>query len=469
MSIKKFPVFLGGVSGAGSAWGVSGLKGGFWAALVFACAVALTGCFSDDKVAGGDDFPNSVEPLGKSSAEETSDTSSWNGHEEAPATPPESYDSTVVPDAPPEEDVGAGKRATSVETGGSLRIQPGFEIAGSLRTFVSLFDSLTGLTRAVRVQTTLAGIEARDTTWYRVQLLPFARRTVRMSGIVTYAGGRAERFSFEDADGDSVLSPQTGSRNLARARFVVSLEAGRTEERTVVLSAGPDRLFATRGDNVLRSVETVLRADGDTLVHLKLSPVPGDSVVRDPQRDSTRVDVVHRIASDSVRVEQTYRAQVHADSARNRALRFRRVVTTAAGTTETVALGRDSLPDFAAGDTGFVKVTFTSTLSSDTLASAKATYRVVLSDTAGRHAGNRLLAVEREKLYRFGSVSKRFYRLTPSAPVPFGSFARSGDLKVRLDFRAGGWIEYLGTSSGTGLTGTVNFTASGAITTVPAL
>lgn len=448
-----------------------------WPILAFALSWILAGCFQDERVAGGDDFPNSVETLGKGAAGETSDSTEWNAYREAPSTPPEVYDSTEVPDSAPEESAGSPGKAAVPPDG---RIPPGREISGAVRNVVSAVDGATGLGRAVRVQT-LAGIEARDTTWYRIQLLPPAKKVVRVSGVVTYATGRSERFSFEDADGDSLLPAQAGSANRVRVRFVVEYALGRVEERTFTIAAGPDLAFGSRGDNILYASQTVHRLGSDTLYSLRLRAAnasPSDSAVYDPQRDSGRVEVEQTISTPGVRTTLSYRTVLFADSARNHAVRFRRVVTTARGVTETRLLGRDSLPDFAPGDTGRVRVVFASTVPSDTLESARFEYRVALSDTAGRHSGNRLLRVDREKSFRFGTATGLRYRLSPAAPVASGSFARAGGVDVRVDLRAGGWVGFTGTSAATGFSGTwtgsaggggtVHFDAAGNIVSAPA-
>jgi len=451
------------------------------AAAALTCAsLLLGGCFSDEQVAGGDDFPNSVSTLGKAAATEGSDSTAWNGYEEAPATPPEVYDSTEVPDDAPEESLtkpGAdlGKSAAKPDDW----VPPGKEIAGAVRAVQSLLDPVTGLNRLVRVQKIVRGltagdtIVARDTTWYRTQGLPPARRLVRMSGVVSYPVGRVERFTFEDADGDDLLAPQPGSRNLARARTVIEHALGRVEERTVITAAGPDRVFGTPDDNALHSLDEVQRIGTDTLSILKLRPAGADSVVRDRGRDSARVDVERTVIVAGVRVTETYRSVVKSDTLRNRAERYRRVTTTAAGVTEFAALGRDSVPDFTPGDTGVVRVRFTSTRASDTLASSLAHYRVLLSDSAGRHGRNRLLRVDTEKTYRFGTMLSSRARLWPEAPVAPGGFVREGDLELRVDLRAGGWVGYVGTLSATGFVGiwsdstgaggTVRFNAAGTI------
>src|SRR4051812_17898186 len=54
------------------------------------------------KVAGGDDVPNSVEPLGKKSAAARNDSTDWNGFKSMPRTSPGMYDTTHVPDSVPD-------------------------------------------------------------------------------------------------------------------------------------------------------------------------------------------------------------------------------------------------------------------------------------------------------------------------------------------------------------------------------
>lgn len=456
---------------------------GAWKLPAFAvvcCVLLLAGCFTDEKVAGGDDFPNSVSTLGKAAATEGSDSTSWNGYEEAPATPPEVYDSTEVPDDAPDESLnkpGASLNKSAAKPDGW--VPPGKEIAGAARAIQTLLDPITGLNRLVRVQKIVLGlavgdtIVARDTTWYRTQGLPLVRRMVKMSGVVTYPVGRVERFTFEDADGDELLAPQPNSRNLARARFVVEHALGRVEERTVIMAAGPDRVFGTPDDNALRMLDVVQRVGTDTLLVLKLRPVGADSSVRDGGRDSSRVDVERITMVAGVRVVETYRSVVRKDSLRNRAERYRRVTTTAAGVTEFEPLGRDSVSDFTPGDTGIVRVRFTSTRTTDTLASSLSLYRVRLSDSAGKHDRNRLLRVDTEKVYRLGAIAASRARLWPTVPVAPGAFVREGDLDLRVDLRQGGWVGYVGTLSATGFVGTwtdstgaggaVRFNAAGAI------
>src|SRR4051812_19812576 len=54
------------------------------------------------KVAGGDDVPNSVEPLGKKTASAHDDSADWNGFRTMPKSSPGMYDTTHVPDSVPD-------------------------------------------------------------------------------------------------------------------------------------------------------------------------------------------------------------------------------------------------------------------------------------------------------------------------------------------------------------------------------
>ena len=428
-----------------------------WSAALLAAAM-LSACFSSEGgVAGGDDFPNSVETLGKAAADERADsTEEWNAYRDAPSTPPGVYDSTDAPDGPPENDPPAKRPAevgVAVNLGNaSDRVPPGREIAGAVRAVVQVPDT-GGLVRAVRMQT-LGSIEARDTTWYRTEGVPPARRALRSSGVVTYAGvnARSERFAYEDADGDGVLTP-AGARSLSRARFTVTYPSGRTENRTVVFSAGPDLSFQRSVDNVHRFQETVHVVGGDTVLRITLRPLPGDSAYRDPARAVNHVDVEHVARVAGVTVTRRYRAEVRADSARNRATRFTREVETAAGVTVTELLGRDSMPDFAPGDTGRVRVTFAGADARDSLLSSETVYRVRLADTAQGHAGNRLLGVERDKVFRSGPVAAVRWSLTPVSPVIDGERPRDGDVALRVDLRGGGWVNFVGSADSSGFTG----------------
>lgn len=456
-------------------------------AVVFALALGTSGCTADDRTAGGDDFPNSVETLGKSAAaegDEDAGAEDWNAYDDAPSTPPEMYDSTRAPDAPPEDDSGAATTKAAADALIRLaaqpedRVPPGREIADAVRSVTRTIEA-PGLARAVRVQT-IPGVTARDTTWYRTDsLLPLVeQRVLRVSGEVAYAA-RTERFSFEDADGDSILSARPGSRNLSRARFTVEHANGRVEERVVVMGAGPDRLFDTPEDNALRSLELArYDKEGDTLERLSLRPVAPDSLVRAPGRDSGLVETEHFTAAAGARVTRRYRTLVFADSSRNRALRFTRVRETSAGTFVTEARGRDSLPDFGPGETGVIVERFTPAETgdaADTLASVRTVRRVRLSDEAGKRAGDRLLRIERTRTYRAGAVASLRWILRPASPGRPGEAVRAGEAELRLEWRDGGWIEFTGESDSSGFfgtwtdsrgeSGTVRFDASGSIVT----
>jgi hypothetical protein len=332
------------------------------------------------------------------------------------------------------------------------RIPPGRDISGAVRSV--LRDAVGGgLSRAIRVQTLPAlGVEARDTTWYRLGVGAPIQRIERISGVVSYAD-RSEKFSYEDADGDGILTPLSGSANLALARFTVTHVSGRVEERALVIASGPDRSFRGRSDNTLHSLSHVERVGADTLMRVALAPQSGDTAVFGPSRALSRVEVEHMVDTGGARVTRHYRAIVFADSSRNFLRRYRSVRSDAAGTTETVLLGRDSLPDFAPGDTGRARVTFVSALASDTLERSETVYLVQLSDTAGKSSGNKLLRVDRERVYRFGPAAFSIYRMSPAMPVANGAQPRVGWVELHVDLRPSGWIEFVGEAETSGFIG----------------
>jgi hypothetical protein len=440
-----------------------------WTALAaLAFALTLTGCFSDGNMQGGDDYPNSVEPMGKHAAQERADSSEWNAYRDAPSGAPGMYDTTPVPQDPPSQN--APKRAASLLALPSLEVALGAEIQGAVRTVQSGVDSVPNVLRAVRLQVAALGsFSAVDTTWYKAEGAGF--RLLRVSGRVSYFGDT--RYSiYEDGDGDGFLTPVIGGANVAKIRFTTVFASGRREDKTMWMNAGPDRDFNKSGDNSLMALSKVAVHGLDTLLSLVLSDLDGDGFVFNPLRDSSRVGIESKVMGVGARTELSYRVNVFTDSSRNYAYRYRKVLTTAAGIEETKALGRDSLPDFKAGDSGSVRVRFTSTVAADTLAVSESRYGVLLSGSAGDAAGHRLIQVDREKIFSTGLVSSLRYRLKPAVPVPNGSFARTGALFIRTDLRAGGWVQLTGQAaadiSGTltdseGRSGTIHLRLDGTV------
>jgi hypothetical protein len=415
----------------------------------------LAGCWGAERTAGGDDYPNSVSTLGRTAAEDQNDSTDWNTWRDAPGTPPGVYDSTHVPDSVPrQQDSGMARRAALGDLLADLAgFVPGLDLEGAVRTVDTLSPGAGGERRTVRVQAT-ASFVIRDTTWSAPRAGGgFELR--RVSGRLQLSGGGHRSFSFGDGDGDSVLSPRAGSANVARIRMEKADSTGRVEVVLMRVAAGADLDFNARGDNALLQSETLVLQGVDTLLSRVLKPADGGLVIYDPLRDSNRVEVEQAIRRADGSLEQEfYVSVVFADSGRNYPVRYRRVVTAAAGVTETTLLGRDSLPDFAPGDTGRVRSVFESSVSGDTLARSETEFRVRLSDSAGRPAGNRLLRVERHKLFRSGARAATRYLLRLAAPLPDGERPVAGEIELRVELRPSGWILFTGEAASSGFTGT---------------
>ncbi len=122
-----------------------GLRRGLnWAGWAFAAAflcIALPGCFlqqEDDRRAGAEDFPNTLEPLGKAAASQVAAQSDWNEFDNIPITPTgisEAESSFIEPVAP--------KQAALLKAA-----------ASQAETLLwDLSDTARGLARKVRVKT----------------------------------------------------------------------------------------------------------------------------------------------------------------------------------------------------------------------------------------------------------------------------------------------------------------------------
>jgi hypothetical protein len=425
------------------------------AILAGAVILPLAGCWlASDKVAGGDDYPNSVQTLGRTAADERSDTTDWNGWNDAQGTPPGVYDSTQVPDSVPESS--SDSALLRLAAMGDVLLDPanyvpGFDMPGANRT-VDTLSPVGAERRTVRVQSADLFV-ARDTIWSSLGI-GGKREVRRVSGRLSLTAGGYLAFSFDDDEGDSSLAPRLGLAGTVRVRFTAVSATGRTEEKLLRFSAEPGLLFI-KGRNTLLYARTVVLEGGDTLLTRVLKSADDDGVVYDPARDSNRVEVEQSTRLASGALEQVYYVSVvFGDSGRNYPVRYRRVLTTSAGVTETILLGRDSLPDFSPGDTGRMRAVFSSSVATDTLEASETTYRVKLSDTAGRASGNRLLRVERTKSFRFGDNVLSRYLLVPAVPVPDGMYPRAGSLEMRVDLRPSGWATFSGQATVSGFTGT---------------
>ncbi|MBW8887099.1 MAG: hypothetical protein JF616_04995 [Fibrobacteres bacterium] len=443
----------------------------------------LCGCFAEKntRVAGGDDIPNDVEPLGKHAAAARDDSADWNGFKSAPRTAPGMYDTASVPDSTPDT-AGAGlpqpkrsagsaenapmaKRSASRETnyyGGSFPIDS-LPFGNPFDTVtIHIVDSAQGAVEAVHGQVK-DNVRTMDTT----RFVPVDAAhpgspagVLFVSGRVSYADtGLWKTYTFRDADGDGFLTPQPGAANLADLDLAAKAADGKVARLSQRIAAGPDLDFNRRGDNRLLASLMVVTSGTDTLRTVRLLDADGDSAVIDFSKDTNLVDVIEtdRNPGDTgASVAIAERLVVYSrDSTRNYAVRYRRSELRADGSI-LVLEGRGPGPDsaFRAGDEAAWMVTRTFP-QANSASLATRTFTVRLGAKPGDFAADSLVRLQTTEHYRDQAYEAFSFSLRPDAPVADGRWPAAGEVEASLLYRDGAVTVFSGAADAAGMHGSV--------------
>jgi len=452
------------------------------ALLAFLC---LGGCLGEKntRVAGGDDIPNDVEPLGKHAAASRDDSADWNGFKTAPRTAPGMYDTSAVPDSMPDT-AGARqpmpKRSAESPAEAPKALAKGSATAGVYSSagvfpidsvplgtpfdtvIIHIIDSVPGALKAVRAQVK-DGARTLDTTVF-VPADPAhpgsPAGVLRVSGRVTYADtGLWKTYRFSDADGDGFLTPQPGSANLAVVDLAAKGADGEVMRLSQRIAAGPDLDFNRRGDNRLLASLAAVTSGADTLRMVRLLDADGDSAVIDFSKDSNLVDLMEtdRNSGDTgASVTIAARLVVYSrDSTRNYAVRYRRSEIHADGSILALE-GRGPGPDsgFRPGDVAAWMVTRTVPQGTGPSLATR-TFSVRLGAKPGDFAADSLVGWEVTEHYRDQAYEAFSFSLRPDAPAPDGRWPAGGEVDASLLYRDRAVTEFTGEADALGMHGLV--------------
>jgi hypothetical protein len=455
-------------------------------ALLGLLAAFLMGCFDTEKeprLAGGDDYPNGVDPLGKKGAGAMRDSADWNGFDTVPTTAPGLYDTVDVPDgapdtardrAPADPADGAAPAlarasvpspGTGIPPAGPDTLLPGGGRMGPDTLVIRVLDSAKGTVETVRTRVSDSGVRTVDSAVTapadpsRPGSAPAVTRAART--VVSADSSRVEAWVFTDGDGDGFLAPRAGSANVARVERTVRLADGTVERGVRRLAAGADLDFGGRGDNRLLASALLRLRGADTLGKIDLVDVDGDGVLIDFSKDTNLVDVVEEVrypaggallsVTRAIRIVASSR-----DSTRNYPIRYSERRTFRDGTVlEIAARGLAADSAFRPGaEARWSETRFRP--SGDSLARAARTFRVRLAEAPGDFGRNVLLGFAVEEEYRGGAGIEAFaFDFRCAAPVADGRWVAAGDVVSWLVLPGGKRVSFAGTTASGGLRGQV--------------
>jgi hypothetical protein len=459
--------------------------------LMLLAAAALLGCFETEeptRVAGGDDIPNDVEPLGKKAARERDDSTDWNGYQSMPRTSPGMYDTITVPDTVPDTS-GSGQAqpaprgqgmakqgAASALSGGADRWSaaalPPLDPLLPLDTLVTrVVDTAKGAVETVHIVVKDSILRVDSTVFVPVDpAKPGSPQGIlRVSGKITYADtARWRAYRCFDADGDGFLTPRAGSANLADLIVEVKDAAGVVTRTVQRIAAGADLDFNGRADNRLLQNVVLATLGSDTLDLFKLSDADGDSSILDFTKDTNLVDLIeeHRYPGSIGPASMTQQARLvvfSGDSTRNYAIRFQRRTAYRDGSAlEVTTRGGAADSSFRAGGEAVWTETLTPS-AGDSVASHARAFTVRLAAAPGAFAGNTLAAIAVTEVYRGTPEASFTFGFRSESPVAHGRWPAAGAVEAELRHRQGSATAFAGQAVSAGMEGVITTSAGDTI------
>lgn len=432
----------------------------------------LLGCFEtgkDSRVAGGDDYPNGVETLGKKAAQARADSADWNGFDSVPKSGPGLYDTITVPDTVPDTAKAGHGTPAPKRSALARRSVADTCLAGGLLgmacpvdTLVTkVIDTAEGTVAVVRTVIDGSGVTRRDST---VIVKPDPSKPGSAGGVslvvrsaVSRDSSRIDTWKFADADGNGLLMPQAGVANKVAIETGVASPGGVLRQRTQVLAAGADLDFNARGDNKLLAATTATLLGRDTIDLVRFLDADGDSALIDFAKDSNLVDLIEArrfpVGASLVSVTRQVRIVAYGDSTKNFPIRYGERKVFRDGTILDIAafgLGPDSA--LRAG----MEARWTETRfppASDSLEREVRAFRVRLGSVPGDFSANALLGWSVEETPR--SANGRFSMdFACETPVADGLWSATGDVIAWL-VRADGRLTFTGAATAAGMKGRV--------------
>lgn len=398
--------------------------------ILFGMALFLAACDSgptaDGPRAGGEDFPNTVQALGRTLALGADSSKQWNSLDSA--------DVGISGDAPLSDTAKLVAARSLVCNDGSYD-----GLLGGLPVRYFKVDNKCGLLGSVRDSIVVGLIDnpsgSKDTALYFMsvdsQLLRYQKLT-----------------TITDADGDGLilLRNDPGKVNLME-RTTAGLWTAYTR---MLMDPGPDGLYDPGADNRVYSGSRTLVRLQDTIAHETFDPYVAGQPVLSGTSDSSLVRVVKTRNSAFRKRTEFGLIMAFRDTTHNYPAFFRtHTAWTGGAVRDELVFGSRTDSMFHGGDS--VTVIDRAKVGVDT---SRIEVRAIMSKTLSDRSGDSLLSVRAER-YRSGLFERHsVWQFVSDTPMANGSDPQSGKLSARVDFSNGQWISFEGQLTLISFTGT---------------
>ncbi|GEM_PF-3583157 len=415
-----------------------------WPAIL---SLFLAACFKPDeqKTAGVDDFPNSVQARVNRFLEESRKSG------EIAAVPPVTGEILGRPGF----HVGAAKvgllkaSVGSTPLSGLAKASADTACSGTLK-----FDTttITAPTKATVNSLTLCeDANLPDSTKGNKTVL-------HGSSVTTFLSGRVESAEITDADGDGKLNPVAGKASKARM-ILTATEAGITERTVLLVGPGPDNDFDTEKDNLVYEAAWTKTGNGgkDTLGTAVYTDADGDGVAVDNGKPSTvDLDLYQKGPTtdhpDAVwsRIRMRMVTVYGVDAKEAKRVHFE--MAGADGRIQSAdLLNKDGGRDFVMSDTLQAHFLAVGASAQDTVDTMETTLIMKVGKDLDDKSDDSVYAMDVRVVKKLGEEKSARFAFKSDRPIPSGQKPASGTVSMKIDYGDGSSLEVDGKLSGQGL------------------
>lgn len=419
------------------------------AAAAALCVLFLSACLLDNRRAGAEDFPNTMEPLGKIAAEDWQSQGDWEQFSDRPQPAAESGSDSLVgalPDVAVALEAAlpalprAGAFTPTASPEGDASGSGGAGLAKTGAVSVGLFiDSAAGTATLVRVDDAVLKIQSDTLVFALGDLWDDPLR--RGEALRSLRGSQAQKVSARRLDYLARDENEDGRLDWGRFVSVLPGLGENVREEIAVYTAGSDGALGG-GDDALVLHAHLRLAGPDTLESVWTRDADGDSVLfRADGSGKVRVERFVRNPLLRPRVDwarQTYLVTAFADGGDPVPLRFREEREMADGSAVLVqahGIGADSTLN--PGDTARVRVETDFPEGAGRL-SRKAVFTAVVGEDARRFGDWRMLRYAIESELASGPLASVAFSARLDAPGEPGQLRAEGEFTLRANLRGGG-------------------------------
>lgn len=399
------------------------------AALCIMLSGILTGCLTEEKHAGVDEFPNSIYARVNGFLDEGKKSE---GIAEVPSVADSLAKGSAIHVAAGKVAVGKMSAAAHSASGMMAMAKVAAAACTSGTATITLAPVPEPLKTTVVTLTACTDAKFFDTIKDNETL-------IKAKSVATFKSGRVETAEISDADGDGVVNPVAGEKSKAAIVFTAT-ENGVVEKSMLVVGPGPDNSFDTEKDNLVYSSEYAKTSGNDTLATARYTDADGDSIAVDNGKPSlVDLDFYQKGPSDD-----------HPDAVWSRA--SLRLMVTYQATAKLVYrvhfemedhLGRVSIgeilnldggKDFFQKDEVIAHFTTVGKSASDSLDTLDVRLNMRLGDDFDSKADDNVYRIRALSKRKAGDERVASFDFSSTKPIPTGKEPEDGTLSMAIDY-----------------------------------